>query len=159
MLFKKKKKKKKLACNKLSHTVEQLQEYVRKQAEIDDTARQEAIVEVINKFELANALKQQLRTQYSECNHISDDRKFVINQFLYDEFCKEYAVVEKLRGCVSQIHAQKSNKIRWSYEENVEAAMVEQQQKGASSSSAPRVFTHKTYAHMCTNVNCYCVRT
>ena len=64
----------------------------------------------------------------------------MIDQFLYDEFRKDHAVVEKLRGCVSQIHAQKANKIRWSCEENVEAAMVEQQQQrqvvqGASSSS------------------------
>jgi hypothetical protein len=67
----------------------------------------------------------------------------VIDQFLYDEFRKDHAVVEALRGCVSQIHAQKTNKIRWSFEENVEAAMVEQQQQqfvqGESSSSAQRV--------------------
>ena len=126
-------------CNTLPHTVEQIQEFLRKQAEIDDTARQEAIVEVINKFELAKALKQQLRTQYHECNHMSDDRKFVITDFLYSEFRKDHAVVEKLRSCVSQIHAQKANKIRWSHEENVQAAMVEQQQQtGASGSSAPR---------------------
>ena len=128
-----------MACNKLPHTVEQIQEYVRKQAEIGDTARQEALVELINKFEHTKELKQQLRTQYSECNHISDDRKFVINDFLYAEFRKDHAVVEKLRACVSQIHAQKANKILWSYEENVKATMVEkQQQKAASSSSAPR---------------------
>ena len=64
----------------------------------------------------------------------------MINDFLYAEFRKDHAVVEKLMGCVNQIHAQKTNKIRWSYEENVEVAMVEQQrQKGASSSSAPKV--------------------
>lgn len=64
----------------------------------------------------------------------------MINDFLYVEFCKDHAVVEKLMGCVNQIHAKKTKKIRWCYEENVEAAMVEKQrQKGASSSSAPKV--------------------
>jgi hypothetical protein len=72
-----------------------------------------------------------MRTQYTECGHISDDRKFVIDQFLYDEFRKDHAVVETLHGCVSQIHA-KSNKIPWSFEENVEATMVEQQQQPSS---------------------------
>ena len=67
MLFTHKKHKKTpMACNKLPHTVEEIQEYVRKQAEIDDMARQQAIVELINKFEHAKALKKQLRTQYHE---------------------------------------------------------------------------------------------
>ena len=132
-----------MACNKLPHTVEDFQKWVKNQAEKDDTARQEAISEVISRFELAKALKQRMRTRYSDCDHISDDRKYVIDQFLYDEFRKDHAVVEALRGCVSQIHAQKTNKIRWSFEENVKAAMVEQQQQqfvqGESSSSAQRV--------------------
>ena len=40
-----------MAC-KLSHTVEQVQNYVKKQVEIDDKERQDAIIEVIKKFEL-----------------------------------------------------------------------------------------------------------
>ena len=104
------KKKQPMACDKLPHTVEEIQEYVRKQAEIEDTARQEALTELINKFEHAKILKQQLRTQYHECTHMSDDRKFVINNFLYAEFRKDHAVVEKLRSCVSGIHAQKKTR-------------------------------------------------
>ena len=68
----------------------------------------------------------------------------MIDQFLKDEFRKDHVVVETLWGCVNQIHAQKSNKIRWSFEENVKAGKVEKQQQqvvqGASTSSdAPRV--------------------
>ena len=67
----------------------------------------------------------------------------MINQFLYNEFRKDADVVETLWGCVQQIENEKSNKIRWSFEENVQAADTPQQQQqfvqGASSSSAPRV--------------------
>ena len=146
-----------MAC-KVPHTVEQLQMYVQKQTEKGDTDRQKAIVEVIKQFELAKALKQKLREKYQECNDISEDRKAVIDQFWYDEYQKDAAVAEKLWRCVSDIQAQISNKIRWSFEENMKAGKVEQQQQqqqqqqkqqqhhhhhqfvqGASSSSAPRV--------------------
>jgi hypothetical protein len=60
-----------MAYNKLPHTVEQFQKWVKNQAEKDDTAHQEAILEVINKFELAKALKQRMRTRYTESDHIS----------------------------------------------------------------------------------------
>ena len=109
-----------MAC-KLSHTVEQVQNYVQKQVEIDDKERQDAIIEVIKKFELEKLRKQRLRTRYTECDHISDDIKFVIGQFFYYEFRKYHAVVETLHGCVSQIHAQKANKIRWSFEKKCES--------------------------------------
>ena len=55
------------------HTVEQLQKYVKKQAEKDDNERQQAIFEVIKKFEFAKALKRRLRELYVECNDISDE--------------------------------------------------------------------------------------
>jgi hypothetical protein len=126
-------------ASKLPHTIEQLQKYVKNQADKDDTDRQEVIVEFIKRFELAKTLKQRLRTRYTECKDIFDDRKFVIDQFLYDEYRKNSAIVETLWGCVNQIQAQKSNKIRWSFEENVEAGSLEQQQQqvvqGASTSS------------------------
>lgn len=68
----------------------------------------------------------------------------MIDQFLYNEFCKYADVVETLWGCVQRIENEKSKKIRWSFEENVAAADAPQQQQqqfvqGASSSSAPRV--------------------
>lgn len=131
-----------MAC-KLPHSVEQVQNYVKKQVEIDDKERQDAIVEVIKKFELAKLRKDRLRTRYEACKDISVERKYVIDQFLYNEFRKDADVVETLWGCVQQIKNEKSNKIRWSFEENVQAADTPQQQQqfvhGASSSSAPSV--------------------
>ena len=117
-----------MAC-KLPHTAKEIQNFVKIQAEKEDTERQMAIVEVIKKFELAKLRKRCLRERYAECNDISDDRKYVINQFWYDEYRKDAAVVETLWSCVNQIQNQISNKIRWSFEENVEAAAVEQQQQ------------------------------
>lgn len=117
--------------------------------------RQNAIVNVILKFEVAKQLKQRFRERYVECTDISDDRKYVIDTFLHDEYRKDVAVIKSLWVCVHLIENQISNKIRWSFEENVEAARVEQQQQqnlpppqqkqqpqlqqGASSSSTPRV--------------------
>jgi hypothetical protein len=49
-----------MAC-RLPHTFEQMQMYVQKQRDKDDTAQQHAFVEVIKQFELAKALKQRLR--------------------------------------------------------------------------------------------------
>lgn len=91
-----------MAC-KLSHTVKQLQTYIQKQADKDDKERQEAIVEVIKKFEIAKALKRHLRERYVECKDISEERKAVIDQFLYDEYRKDTAVTETLWSCVNQI--------------------------------------------------------
>ena len=59
-----------MAC-RLPHTVEQMQKYSKKQCDKDDTARQQALVEVIKQFELAKALKQQLIQRYAECKDIS----------------------------------------------------------------------------------------
>ena len=79
-------------------------------------------MEVIKKFELAKQLKRRLRERYAACTDISDDRKYVIDTFLYDEYRKEAAVIESLWVCVNQIQTQISNKIRWSFEKNVESA-------------------------------------
>lgn len=49
---------------RLPHTVEQMQKYVKKQCDKDNTDRQHAIVEVIKQFERAKALKQRLRQRY-----------------------------------------------------------------------------------------------
>jgi hypothetical protein len=140
-----------MAC-KLPHTAEQFQLFIKAEAENSDVDRQNAIVKVILKFEVAKQLKQRLRERYVECTDISDDRKYVIDTFLHDEYRKDAAVIESLWACVHQIENQISNKIRWSFKENVEAARVEQQQQqqppqnlppplqqGASSSSTPRV--------------------
>ena len=133
-----------MAC-KLPHTVEELQRFIKNETENRDVDRQNAIVEVIKKLEAAKQQKERLRERYGECTDISDDRKYVIDTFLYDEYRKEAAVIESLWVCVNQIQAEISNKIRWSFEENVESGKVEQQQhqqqqqqQGASSSSAPR---------------------
>ena len=111
-----------MAC-KLPHTVEQVQNYVQKQVEIDDKERQDAIIEVIKKFELAKLRKDRLRTRYTACKDISVERKYVIDQFLYNEFRKDADVVETLWGCVQKIENEKSNKIRWNFEENVKKKM------------------------------------
>lgn len=132
-----------MAC-KLPHTVEELQRFIKNETENRDVDRQNAIVEVIKKLEVAKQQKERLRERYGECTDISADRKYVIDKFLYDEYRKEAVVIESLWVCVNQIQAEISNKIRWSFEENVESGKVEQQrhqqqqQQGASSSSAPR---------------------
>ena len=100
-----------MAC-KLPHTVKQIQNFVKIQAEKEDNERQEAIVEVIKKFELVKLRKRRLRERYVECNDISEDRKYVIDQFWYDEYRKDAAIVETLWSCVNQIQNQISNKIR-----------------------------------------------
>ena len=110
-----------MAC-KLPHTVEEVQNYVKKQVEVDDKERQDAIIEVIKRFELAKLRKERLRTRYQECTDISVDRKAVIDEFLYKEFRKDADVVETLWGCVQAIENEKSSKINWSFKENVQAA-------------------------------------
>ena len=123
-----------MAC-KLPHTVEELQTYIKKQTEKGNTDHQKAIIEVIKQFEVTEKLKNRLREQYAAFEDISAERKSVIDQFLYDEYCKDGAIADLLWGCVSQIQSQISNKIRWSYVENVAACDA-----GASTSSvAPRV--------------------
>lgn len=89
-----------MAC-RLPHTVEQMQKYIKKQVEKDDAARQQALVEVIKQFELAKALKQRLRQWYTYCKDISEERKVVIDQVLYDEYRQDDAVSETLWGCVN----------------------------------------------------------
>ena len=101
--------------------------------------RHNAIVEVIKKFELSKKLNRKLRECYAKRTDISDDRKYVINSFLNDEYHKDAAIVEPLWACLYQLEAQIANKIRWGFEENVEFDKIEQQlqQQGVSSSSAP----------------------
>jgi hypothetical protein len=82
-----------MAC-KLPHTVEELQTYIKKQTEKGDMDRQNAIVEVIKQFELAKKLKNRLRERYATCEDISAERKAVIDQFLYDEYCKDAAIAD-----------------------------------------------------------------
>ena len=112
---------------RLPHTAKQFQWYVKEEAKNSDTDRQKAIVDVILKFERAKRLKRELREHYVECTDISDDRKYVIDTFLYDEYRRDAAVIESLWACVKQVEDQINNKIRWSREENVESDKVEQQ--------------------------------
>jgi hypothetical protein len=90
-----------MAC-KLPHNVEQVENYVKKQVEIDDKERQYAIIEVIKKFELAKLRKERLRTRYIACKDISVDRKYVIDQFLYNKFRKDADIVETLWGLCAE---------------------------------------------------------
>ena len=100
-----------MAC-KLPHTAEQFRQYIKAETENSDLDRQNAIVKVILKFEVAKQLKQRLRERYVGCTDISDDRKYVIDTFLHDEYRKDVAVIESLWACVHQIENQISNKIR-----------------------------------------------
>ena len=104
-----------MAC-KLPHTPEQFQLFIKAEAENSDMDRHNAIVEVIKKFEITKQLKRELRERYVRCTDIPEDRKQVIDKFLHDEYRKDAAVIESLWACVSQIQAQISNKIRWSFE-------------------------------------------
>ena len=130
---------KSMAC-KIPHTVEEFQRFIKAQTENCDADRHNAIVEVIKKFELSKKLNRKLRECYAKCTDISDDRKYVINSFLNDEYHKDAAIVEPLWACLYQLEAQINNKFCWSFEENVESDKIEQQlqQQGVSSSSAPR---------------------
>ena len=130
---------KSMAC-KLPHTAEDFQRCIKAQTENCDADRHNAIVEIIKKFELTKKLNRKLREHYARCTDISDDRKSVIYSFLDDEYRKEAAMVEPLWACLYQLESQIDNKIRWSFEENVESDKFEQQlqQQGVSSSSAPR---------------------
>ena len=139
-----------MAC-KMPHTAKEFQLFVKAEAEGSERDRKNDIVKVILKFEEAKQKKLRLRERYAGCTDISEDRKRVIDTFLYDEYRKDDAVIESLWVCVHQIEDQISNKLRWSFEKNVEAVRVEQQQYlppeqqqpqlqlGASSSSAPKV--------------------
>ena len=136
-----------MAC-KMPHTAEEFQQFIKAEVEGSDEDRQKAIVEVIKRLEVKKQLKRKDMEHYARCPEVSDDRRRVIDKFLQDEYRKDAAVIESLWDCVGQIQAQISNKIRWSYEENFEAARVGQPQQqnpppsphhGASSSSAPRV--------------------
>ena len=74
----------------------------------------------------------------------------MINQFLNDEARKDGAISETLWDCDSQIQAQITNKIRWSFEENKIVGSVSQQNQqfgqGASTSSdAPRFIEQQEY--------------
>ena len=97
-----------MSCN-LQHTVEQLQQFIKKETEKGDAERQNAIVEVINMFEVEKQAKLRLREHYAACKHISDGRKYVIDMFLYEKYCKDTALVDSLWVCVNQIQSQVSN--------------------------------------------------
>ena len=135
-----------MAC-KMPHTAEEFQRFVKAEAEGSDMDRHEAIVGIIKRFEFMKELKRADMKHYAECPDVSDDRRRVIDQFLQDEYRKDAAVIESLWDCVSQIQAQISNKIRWSFEENFGASRVgpsqqqplPQQQQGASSSCSSGV--------------------
>ena len=109
---------------RLPHTAKQFYWYIKEEAQNSDMDRQKAIVDVILRFERAKRLKRELRERYVECADISDDRKYVINTFLYDEYHKDAAVIESLWACVKQVEDQITNKIRWSREENIESDRV-----------------------------------
>lgn len=102
---------------------------------------------MIKKFEVAKTLKRRLRERYVKCKDISEERKAVIDQFLYDEYRKYVAVTETLWSCVNQIQAQISNNIRWSFEENVEAADAPRVQGASTSSAAPVVVEQQQQQH------------
>lgn len=74
----------------------------------------------------------------------------MVDQFLNDEAHKDGAISETLWGCVSQIQAQISNKIRWSFGENKIVGSVSQQtnqtgQGASTSSDAPRFIEQQQY--------------
>nr|GEZ82016.1 hypothetical protein [Tanacetum cinerariifolium] len=58
----------------LPHTVKEIKEYVQKQCEIDDAARQQAIIVVSKLFNKEYHAKQALKEQYTECKDIPQER-------------------------------------------------------------------------------------
>ncbi|GKE96989.1 hypothetical protein Tco_1581844, partial [Tanacetum coccineum] len=75
-----------------AHTVEEIKEYVQKQCDIDDAARQEAIITVSKLFNKEYHAKQALNEQYAECKDIPPERRDVIQKILEDESMKDLAV-------------------------------------------------------------------
>ncbi|GKB86098.1 hypothetical protein Tco_0958370 [Tanacetum coccineum] len=91
-----------MACS-LSHTVEEIKAYVKKQCDEDDVARREAIMGVITLFEQVMSAKEDLRKQYVECKDVLPERRALIENFLDDEAWKDYEFKKTLYSCVSQI--------------------------------------------------------
>ncbi|GJT13501.1 hypothetical protein Tco_0860543 [Tanacetum coccineum] len=84
-----------MTCS-LPHTVEEIKEYVQKQCDIDDAARQQAIIAVTKLFNEAYHAKQALKEQYVECKDIPQERRVVIEKILYDESMKDLEVEHKI---------------------------------------------------------------
>nr|GEW87880.1 nucleotide-binding alpha-beta plait domain-containing protein [Tanacetum cinerariifolium] len=85
-----------MSCS-LSHTVEEIKEFVRKQCDIDDAARQEAIIAVSKLFNKEYHAKQALKEQYTECKDIPPEKRVVIQNFLKDESMKDLVVEHKFQ--------------------------------------------------------------
>ncbi|GJU31113.1 hypothetical protein Tco_1174702 [Tanacetum coccineum] len=62
-----------MACSP-PHTVKEIKEYDQKQCDIDDVARQQAIIAVTKLFNKAYHAKQDLKEQYAECKDIPQER-------------------------------------------------------------------------------------
>ncbi|GJT56834.1 hypothetical protein Tco_0991888, partial [Tanacetum coccineum] len=71
-----------MSCS-LPQTVEEMKEIVQKQCDIDDAARQEAIIAVSNLFNKEYNAKQALKEQYAECKDIPID--LLVQQFVISE--------------------------------------------------------------------------
>nr|GEV20505.1 hypothetical protein [Tanacetum cinerariifolium] len=76
-----------MACS-LPYTVEEIKEYVQKLCEINDVARQEAVIAVTKVFNQAYHAKQAFKEQYAECKDIPKERRVVIQKILDDESMK-----------------------------------------------------------------------
>nr|GEV83774.1 hypothetical protein [Tanacetum cinerariifolium] len=76
-----------MSCS-LPHTVEKSKS-VQKQCEIDDAARQQSIITVSKRFNESYHAKQALKEQYAECKDILQERRVVIEIFLYEESMKD----------------------------------------------------------------------
>nr|GEV81661.1 retrovirus-related Pol polyprotein from transposon TNT 1-94 [Tanacetum cinerariifolium] len=63
----------------------EIQAYVKKKCDEDDTTHQEAIMNVITLFEQAMTVKEDLRKQYAECKNVLPERRALIEKFLDDE--------------------------------------------------------------------------
>nr|GEY08744.1 hypothetical protein [Tanacetum cinerariifolium] len=61
---------------------------LKKQCEIDDAARQQAIFAVTKLFNKAYRANKALKEQYAKCKDISQKRRVVIEIFLFDESMK-----------------------------------------------------------------------
>ncbi|GJY34590.1 hypothetical protein Tco_0419059 [Tanacetum coccineum] len=79
-----------------SHTVEEIKKYVQKQCDIDDAARQDAIIAVSKLFNKEYHAKQALKEQYAKWKDIQPERRAVIQVFLHDKSMKDLEVEHKL---------------------------------------------------------------
>nr|GEX11404.1 RNA-directed DNA polymerase, eukaryota [Tanacetum cinerariifolium] len=82
-----------MSCS-LPHTVEEIKEYVQKQCDIDDAARQKAMNAVSKLFNKEYHVKQALKEQNAACKDIPPERRDV----LHDESMKDLEVLNKLEA-------------------------------------------------------------